>query len=65
MLFTWDFAHTHTKTNNYGEFSGGGIAGEEEKGEKGSNLEAGGGASKVALTGDRFLTGLSKPSALG
>lgn len=64
MLFTGDFEHTHTKKNNYVEFLGGGIAGEEE--ERGSNLEAvGGGASKVALTGDRFLTRLSKPSALG
>lgn len=64
MLFTGNFAHTHTKKNNYGEFLGG-IAGEEEEEERGSNLEAGGGASKVALTGDRFLTGLSKPSASG
>lgn len=64
MLFTRDFAHT--KKNNYGEFFGGGIAGEEkEEEERGSNLEAGGGASKVTLTGDRFLTGLSKPSASG
>lgn len=53
MLFTGDFAHTHTKKNNYGEFLGGGIAGEEEK--RGSNLEAGGGGFKSSANGRQIF----------